>query len=697
MAPLSSSSPRHATVRLPSAPPARRPSSIPPASTLSQPEIDDEVDDDEDTDDLEIKLTANAMKALTGLIKQHLDHNKKALAVLITQETARLKRELRGELKDLVREVIREENLEQSMETNHAMQTRADEIAVASLLSSPKSAKAQALQLQLADVLTLVKNHTAGTTRDVTLAVTTVQNLSVNMEKKVKNIDDKLNHVADSSAEVVDRINLLSQWAAKQWEMVQKRDGTLQTVLGSADDHFAGLAGRMGSLVDKLDLQSRSQEANTSADSTSSRTVSIPPASASAPPPRIGRLAPPIAPARPSGSTKSFTERVYASDFVTIADATPSRSRPGPTSSQQQSQQVISLEDDSFPTQTDDTLVSQSNNASTQSTQQYYTPQASFDALTAPKATPRLEILSTPPTKNRNGSRAPVSGASTSSSPAPESTPRRSGRATKKPQRLGSSGLLSQMQTKMQLKQESPPSAPTSRGTKRGATDMPTSRSQKRTKTSSSPPAVLDDDGSVDDNFKDDMKNVKWPELLPEPADGEEMLQCEGCERWFHAGCVGLTPAQVQKLQDTKEVWGCPICAADGISRRRSSRSGPDGGEECPRPGCKKGKETYVIGSVIGRRWSRAEDDDEEKDYEYLVTWDGWDLKWSEWKSENMPIMKTQTSQDLIIEFVNFAKQEGIPLHDGGDIKMLSIAEDSGFDHETGELRVQTRKRRYRR
>jgi len=51
----------------------------------------------------------------------------------------------------------------------------------------------------------------------------------------------------------------------------------------------------------------------------------------------------------------------------------------------------------------------------------------------------------------------------------------------------------------------------------------------------------------------------------------------------------------------------------------------------------------------------------------------------------------------MIIHFIKLAKEDDIDIFDGGDIKLLKIAEDAGFDPQTGELRVQTRQRTYRR
>ena len=82
--------------------------------------------------------------------------------------------------------------------------------------------------------------------------------------------------------------------------------------------------------------------------------------------------------------------------------------------------------------------------------------------------------------------------------------------------------------------------------------------------------------------------------------DGSPMVQCDGCDEWFHVACVGIT----RQRKEVKEVKG--VEGVEGVSCTVVSESGEGGGEggeggtegqlegQAADMGANKGKETKV-------------------------------------------------------------------------------------------------------
>jgi len=44
--------------------------------------------------------------------------------------------------------------------------------------------------------------------------------------------------------------------------------------------------------------------------------------------------------------------------------------------------------------------------------------------------------------------------------------------------------------------------------------------------------------------------------LCRKPHQGRFMIQCDGCDEWYHGSCVNLTASEAIPLDD----WFCPTC-----------------------------------------------------------------------------------------------------------------------------------------
>jgi len=195
-------------------------------------------------------MTIGALKGLMNELKvfmdEKLEKNHDDTNQLIGRETNRMKRELRDELKDLVREVVREEMEDAFTNETDTLHEKLD--VMDRFLRSPQGStvtSSQSHQPQLSGILLTVKSLTGALTKDVKAAVQSIEDLS-------RSVDERVEAVSTTTSAMVERLNKLSECVVLQTDTVTKRDNTLRTVLDTADEHFQGIADRMGMLVNKM-------------------------------------------------------------------------------------------------------------------------------------------------------------------------------------------------------------------------------------------------------------------------------------------------------------------------------------------------------------------------------------------------------------------------------------------------------------
>jgi len=68
---------------------------------------------------------------------------------------------------------------------------------------------------------------------------------------------------------------------------------------------------------------------------------------------------------------------------------------------------------------------------------------------------------------------------------------------------------------------------------------------------------------NIDSDDEDDL-NHRWC-FCQEPQGDNFMIQCdgedEGCFRWYHGVCVGISPAEGRRMKSQGELFMCSSCS----------------------------------------------------------------------------------------------------------------------------------------
>ncbi|EAU89540.2 hypothetical protein CC1G_02429 [Coprinopsis cinerea okayama7 len=214
--------------------------------------------------------------------------------------------------------------------------------------------------------------------------------------------------------------------------------------------------------------------------------------------------------------------------------------------------------------------------------------------------------------------------------------------------------------------------------------------SSKHAHTSVSP-AVSTTSSAARKATRERAKNVKWPKPneFGSSSFQREFIECDDCHGWYHYGCVGIETDDY-RIEDDETQFNCPPClSATKRSSRRKQSSLLTGETDdrglfvghtvklppvartkfCARPDCNQPrveKDEYFVKAIIGRRLNQ------QKKFEWLVLWDGYDVREATWQTEADMQDPLKLTEDFHIK----AREEGLQslLEKPGKVVLLKQA-----------------------
>ncbi|KAK1228895.1 hypothetical protein PQX77_008053 [Marasmius sp. AFHP31] len=162
-------------------------------------------------------------------------------------------------------------------------------------------------------------------------------------------------------------------------------------------------------------------------------------------------------------------------------------------------------------------------------------------------------------------------------------------------------------------------------------------------------------------------KKIVWPEKVE--ADCRNMIECDGCQKWFHYGCVGMNSDEIVLLNDQNE-FICP--ALDQVG----TQSSPG----CARPDCADSPpDEFFVDKLIGRKTASLNDNC--PTYQWLIRWMGYAVCHATWEFK-----ESFGDEALIEQFHCDAENEG--LDDDGEVCiLLAEAVNGGWDPEKPDMK----------